>query len=111
VRVHHDEDLASHIDPESCADIREGAGEALTGEHAGQLLSRERRCLSGCRRGLLTRKATPKGAPARAPCGPGVVEDPGMYGSSLCGNREISSLTPRQMNEVVRIGKARSRSR
>jgi hypothetical protein len=42
VKVRHDEDVASHIGPESCADTREGAGEALTGECAGQPLSRER---------------------------------------------------------------------
>ncbi len=42
MQVHCDEDVASHIGPESCADIREGVGEALTGECAGQPLSRER---------------------------------------------------------------------
>ncbi len=42
MKVRHDEDVASHIGPESCADTREGAGEALTGECAGQPLSRER---------------------------------------------------------------------
>ena len=42
MRVHRDEDVASHIDPESCAGVREGVGEALTGERAGQPLSRER---------------------------------------------------------------------
>ena len=31
VKVHHDEGVASHIDPESCAVAREGLGEALTG--------------------------------------------------------------------------------
>jgi len=31
VQVHHDEGLANRIDPESCADIREGIGEALKG--------------------------------------------------------------------------------
>jgi hypothetical protein len=41
VQVHHDEGVAIHIDPESCADTREGAGEALTGERIGQPLSRE----------------------------------------------------------------------
>src|SRR5215470_18394596 len=30
VRVHHGEGVAIHIDPESCADAREGIGEALT---------------------------------------------------------------------------------
>ena len=30
VQVHHDEGVANRIDPESCADAREGIGEALT---------------------------------------------------------------------------------
>lgn len=41
MKVPYDEGLASHIDPESCAGDREGAGEALTGESAGRALSRE----------------------------------------------------------------------
>ena len=40
MQVHHDEGLANRIDPESCADAREGIGEALTGERIGQPLSR-----------------------------------------------------------------------
>ncbi len=42
MEVPYDEDVASHIDPESCVGVREGAGEALTGESAGQALSRVR---------------------------------------------------------------------
>ena len=42
MQVHCDEDVAIHIDPESCAGVREDVGEALTGERAGQPLSRER---------------------------------------------------------------------
>ena len=38
----HVEGLAIHDDPESCAIIREGAGEALTGAPAGWVLSREK---------------------------------------------------------------------
>ena len=34
------EGLATHGDPESCAGSREAAGEALTGAHAGRVLSR-----------------------------------------------------------------------
>jgi hypothetical protein len=34
-------DLASHPGPESCAGSGNGAGEALTGVHAGQVLSCE----------------------------------------------------------------------
>jgi hypothetical protein len=110
VQVHCDEGVATHIGPESCAGVREGVGEALTGERTGQPSSRERK-LSWVPTRSQTRKATRQGAPARAPRRPGVVEDPGMYGRSLHGNREISSSTIRNPNGVVRIGKARSRSR
>ena len=41
MQVHHDEGVANRIDPKSCADAREGIGEALTGERIGQPLSRE----------------------------------------------------------------------
>jgi hypothetical protein len=41
VQVHHGEGVANHTGPESCVDIREDVGEALTGEHTGQPLSRE----------------------------------------------------------------------
>jgi len=47
VRVHYDEGVANHIDPESCAVSREGIGEALTGERIGQPSSRERGNISG----------------------------------------------------------------
>jgi hypothetical protein len=47
VQVHHDEGVANHIDPESCAVTREGLGEALTGERIGQPLNRERGNISG----------------------------------------------------------------
>jgi hypothetical protein len=42
MQVLYVEDLANHDDPESCVGIREGVGEALTGEHAGRVLSREK---------------------------------------------------------------------
>jgi hypothetical protein len=41
VQVHHDEEVANRIGPESCAAAREGISEALTGERTGQPLSRE----------------------------------------------------------------------
>jgi len=37
----HGEGLASHTDPESCVVSREAGHEALTGAHAGGVLSRE----------------------------------------------------------------------
>jgi hypothetical protein len=47
VRVHYDEGVAIHIGPESCAGGREAVREALTGECAGQPLSRERDDIPG----------------------------------------------------------------
>src|SRR4029077_19782943 len=54
VQVHHDEGVANRIDPESCADAREGIGEALTGERIGQPLSRESTLIPGADVVLLT---------------------------------------------------------
>jgi hypothetical protein len=42
VRVPRDEGVANHIDPESCAGVREGVGEALTGDRTGRAI--EPRC-------------------------------------------------------------------
>ena len=41
MRVRHRRGIANHPDPESCGGAREGVTEALTGESAGQPLSRE----------------------------------------------------------------------
>jgi hypothetical protein len=47
VQVHHDEGVANRIDPESCANTREGIGEALTGGRAGEVLSGESNVVRG----------------------------------------------------------------
>ena len=108
MQVRCTEGLANHSDPESCAGIREGVSEALTGERAGQPLSCER-LLSRVPTRFETWKATRTGALLRAPGRSGVVEDPGMRGSSLYGNREILGLAGSAL--PVRAEKARSRSR
>ena len=64
MQVHCDEEVAIHIDPESCAGVREDVGEALTGERAGQPLSRES-FLIRMPTLLRWRKATRKGAISR----------------------------------------------
>src|SRR6202795_4741675 len=92
VQVHHDEGVANRIDPESCADAREGIGEALTGERIGQPLSRDSTLILGADVVPVT-KATRMGAIVRAPRRPGVVLDTGMCGRSLLGNRETPRLT------------------
>jgi len=57
MQVSYDEDLANHIDPESCVYTRKEVREALAGESAGWVLSRERGFASGCRRRQRIRKA------------------------------------------------------
>ena len=41
MRESYSEDIASHAGPESCADVRKGRREALTGVCAGEVLSPE----------------------------------------------------------------------
>ena len=110
MQVHHDEGVANRIDPDSCADAREGIGEALTGERIGQPLSRESTLIPGADVVPLTEgntdgcdiasaQTTRRGRRhwhvwtlfAREPGGPRSDQRP-------CA-------------ELVRIGKARSRSR
>jgi hypothetical protein len=109
VKVRRNEGLATHIDPKPCAGIREEAGEASAGERTGQPLSRE---------SVLT-----QGADAVS------VAEGNMAGhvsasvrSTLRGLRpwHVRKLLVREPGDlqfdhshdgVVRIGKARSRSR
>ena len=112
MKVPDDQDLASHVVPESCAVHREVRGEALTGVRVGQPLSHEMFIQTRVPTLLLARKATREGAPSQVPARPGGVTDPGMHVRSLHGTREICGLTERRSNPAaVRIGKARSRSR
>ena len=108
MQVRCTEGLANHSGPESCAGTREGVSEALTGERAGQSLSRER-LSSRMPTRFETWKAIRTDALLRAPGRPGVVGDPGMRGRFLYGNREILGLAGDVL--PVRAGKARSRSR
>jgi len=108
VRVRYVEGLAIHSGPESCAVIREGFSEALTGVRTGQPLSRERTIVPGA--DIVSKmESNTDGRAMRAPGRPGVVADPGMCARSLHGNREILGLAGEAL--PVRIGKARSRSR
>ena len=109
MQVPHSEGLAIHTGPESCVGIREDAGEALTGERIGQPLSRESLIVPDADVVRIT-EGNMGSAITRAPAQSGVVEDPGMCGSSLHGNREVSGLAG-GWTPPVRIGKTRSRSR
>jgi RNA-directed DNA polymerase len=104
------EGLAIHTGPESCGDARKGVAEALTGERAGWVFSRERGILRdadalgvGGRQHSFHRYRKVWRGPARS-------ETPCTYGSTSHGNREI----PRSSEVAVaseRIGKSKDARR
>jgi hypothetical protein len=102
VQVHCDEGVAIRIDPESCAEVREGVGEALTGARTGQPWSRERG-IPGADVVWVTEGHT-AGRVMRVPGRPGVVADPGMCARFLYGSREISRSTARAVPAGPRRG-------
>jgi hypothetical protein len=90
VKVSCSEGVATTLAPESCVNTREGVGEALTVERAGQPLSRES---PNPEADVLDNAEGNKGRCDNAStCYSGAVKDPGMCGSSLHGNREVSGL-------------------
>ena len=111
MQVHHDERVAICIDPESCAVAREDRGEALTGEHIGQPLSREMNIVLGADalsnvEGNTNGRAIASARTARRGRRPWHVWTPLA--------REPGDLTAghgRRVAALVRIGKARSRTR
>jgi hypothetical protein len=105
----HVEGLAIHDDPESCAVIRKGAGEALTGAPMGWVLSREKLKLRGAdaversgRRNGGHRHGEVRAGPARS-------EAPRTLGNLLHGNREIPG--PPGVRLPGRGGKAAAETR
>ena len=109
MKVHYDEDLASHIAPEPCVVFREEQGEASAGEHAGWPLSPRKRVIPGADRvtnleGHTSCCAIASGGTARRGQRP-------QHARTLLV-REPGDLTlGRWCKLPVRVGKARSRSR
>ena len=97
--------LANRDGPESCGGARKGRAEALTGERAGRVLSREMNLVRDAdpvrRRGRpqpTRRSGKVRWYPARS-------ETPGMHGSNLRENREI--LRPPKRIRLGRIEKSK----
>ena len=99
MRVSYSEGVALHTGPESCTFVRKGEGEALTGERAGRVLSREIEPPSRKRWPLLGADAVERSGRqnwkrrnretlldlARS-------KTLRMHASTLCGNREVPCL-------------------
>jgi RNA-directed DNA polymerase len=116
MEVSYSEGLANHAGPESCGVDREVEVEALTGGRAGWVLSREIHAPPrggllrgadaveiGGRRDLQSREGKRLQDPARS-------ETPGMYASTLRGNREIPPASG-IARSAERIGRSQDRSR
>src|ERR1700730_3432398 len=106
----YDSGIATHIGPESCGVARKGGVEALAGERAGRVFSRERNLLRDAdavrRSGRLHRVHRYREvyqSPARS-------ETPCTYADTSFGNREIPGL-PRAAVALGRIGNAKDARR
>jgi len=102
----HGEGLATHTGPESCVAVREGGREALAGEEAGRVFSRENRPLrdadaveEGGRPYTERRHRKTLRNPARS-------ETPCMPGHTSRENRE-SPWSPAADGRAGRIGKSK----
>lgn len=100
MKVPYDEGVATHIDPESCAVTGDRGGEALTGGHVGQVLSREMNAPSRKRRVLRDADAVVMvgrqhwlGRYRKAQRDPARSETLCMHGCTSHGNREIPPLS------------------
>ena len=81
--------LANHNDPESCGGARKSDGEALTGESAGRVLSREKDLVRDADPVGVRGRPQPTRRNGKARRYPARSETPGMHGSNLRENREI----------------------
>lgn len=83
------EGLATHADPESCVGLRKGAGEALTGAHAGGAIELREHQVPGA--DVVTACGRQHGPVQERECGsdPAQSKNPGMRGISMRENREI----------------------
>ena len=96
---------ASHGAPESCVRTREGSGEALTGAHAGGVLSREIRHTQGADAVVLIGRQHPHERNGELMETPARSKTSSMCGNSMHENRE-TSLPPPGNGPGGRVGKA-----
>ena len=110
MQVHRNEGVAIHIGPGSCAGGREAVRAAVTGERVGQPLNREHDASRVptfilCAEGNMSRRDSARAGSTRRGQRPWhawtlLAREPGDLG-----------IGQRGMPRLVRIGKARSRSR
>jgi hypothetical protein len=105
MEVSYSEGLANHTGPESCGVAREGGCEALTGEGAGRVFSRENsflRDVDAVRRGGRQHR---KRRYCEALTSPAWSQTLRTYRNTLHGNREVPR-SPMGEDALGRIGKS-----
>src|SRR5437868_2956689 len=105
----HIEGPANHDGPESCAGIREGAGEALTGEHMGGVSSRETRLNQGADAVVLSGRPHVCAQKGERTNDPARSETSSTCEHSVRENREIPCL-PSENDSGGRAGKVDDRN-
>ena len=105
MKVSYSEGLANHAGSESCGAAREGGFEALTGEGAGRVYSREKDLLRDAdavrrsgRQHRVRRYCKAQTSPARS-------QTPRTYRNTSLGNREVPR-SPWAEDALGRIGKS-----
>jgi RNA-directed DNA polymerase len=104
------EGLAAHTGPESCITAREGRDEALTGDRAGRVYSRERMCLRDADAVEEGGRPHPARRPGKTRRSPARSETPCMSGHTSRENRE-SPWSPVADGAAGRIGKSKDTRR
>ena len=117
MKVSYSEGVAIHTGSESCALVRKGEGEALTGARAGQPLSREieppsrkRWPLWGADALELSGRQNWRRRKRETPLDPARSETLSMPANTLSGSREIPCLSARK-GIADRIGKSKDARR
>ena len=105
----HIEGLANHDDPESCLGTRKGTGEALTGAHAGGVLSRENKLNQGADAVVESGRLHADARQSERVRNPARSEASDMHGNSMRENREIPR-PPAIDGSAGRAGKVESRN-
>ena len=100
------EGLATHTGPESCEAARKGGDEALTGERAGRVFSRESESLRDADALGESGRQHPGRRYREASRSPARSETPSTHGSISRGNREVP-CSPEAERLAGRVGKSK----
>jgi len=103
------EGVATHGDPESCADDRKGAGEALTGARAGWAIEPRKQALRGADAVNRSGRQHDRARHREHSVDLARSKTPRTHGNSMRGNREIPWSSARKRAE--RTGKSMDVSR